>query len=51
MDRRDAGEVDGLPGWFGVPALRDPKFPDIQASLEGNTQVPGTTSSEPLLPC
>ena len=27
-----------------------PKFPDIPVSLEGNTEVPGTTSSEPLLP-
>ena len=26
------------------------KFPDIPVSLEGNTEVPGTTSSEPLLP-
>ena len=26
------------------------KFPDIWVALEGNTEVPGTTSSEPLLP-
>ena len=27
-----------------------PKFPDIPVSLKGITEVPGTTSSEPLLP-
>ena len=26
------------------------KFPDTLVSLEGNTEVPGMTSSEPLLP-
>ena len=30
--------------WFS------PKFPNLQASLEGNTHVPRTTSFEPLLP-
>ena len=28
----------------------DQKFPDIPVSLEENTEVPGTTSSETLLP-
>ena len=27
-----------------------PKFPNIPVSLQGNTEVPGTTSFEPLLP-
>ena len=27
-----------------------PKSPDTQGSLEGNTECPGTASSEPLLP-
>ena len=27
-----------------------PKLPDIPVLLEGNIEVPGTTSSEPLLP-
>ena len=33
------------------PLLRPQKFPDIPVSLEENTEVPGTTSSEnsPLL--
>ena len=30
--------------------MRPQKFPDIPVSLEGNTEGPGTTSSEPLLP-
>ena len=29
--------------------MRPQKFPDIPVSLEGNTEVLGTTSSEPLL--
>ena len=29
--------------------MRPQKFPDILVSLEGNTEVLGTTSSEPLL--
>ena len=30
--------------------MRHQKFPDTLVSLEGNTEAPGTTSSEPLLP-
>ena len=30
--------------------MRPTKFPDLPVSLERNTEVPGTTSSEPLLP-
>ena len=30
--------------------MRPQKFPDTLGSLEGNTEGPGTTSSEPLLP-
>ena len=29
--------------------MRPQKFPEIPVSLEGNTEVLGTTSSEPLL--
>ena len=32
------------------PLMRPQKFPDIPVSLEENTEVPGTTSSETLLP-
>ena len=32
-----------------LPAMHQ-KFPDTLGSLEGNTEGPGTTSSEPLLP-
>ena len=32
--------------WVAVPFSRGP---DTLGSLEGNTEVPGTTSSEPLL--
>ena len=31
-----------------VTELDTPKFPDTPGSLEGNTEGPGTTSSEPL---
>ena len=30
--------------------MRPQKFPNIPVSLQGNTEVPGTTSFEPLLP-
>ena len=30
--------------------MRPQKLPDIPVSLEGNTEVPSSTSSEPLLP-
>ena len=30
--------------------MRPQKFPDIPVSLEENTELPGTTSSEPLSP-
>ena len=32
-----------------APLMRPKKFPNIPVSLEKNTKVPGTTSSEPLL--
>ena len=35
---------------FAVTWERRQKFPDIPVSLEENTEVPGTTSSETLLP-
>ena len=33
-----------------APLMRPKKFPDIPVSLERNTEVPSTTSFEPLLP-
>ena len=33
-----------------APLMRFQKFPNTLVSLEGNTEVPGMTSSEPLLP-
>ena len=33
-----------------TPLMRPQKFPDTLGSLEGNTEGPGTASSEPLLP-
>ena len=30
--------------------MRPQKLPDIPVSIEGNTEVPSSTSSEPLLP-
>ena len=33
-----------------APLMRPQKCRDIPVSLEGTTEVPGTTSSEPLLP-
>ena len=33
-----------------TPLMRPQKFPDTLGSLEGNTEGPGTPSSEPLLP-
>ena len=32
-----------------APLMRPQKFRDITDSLKGNTEVPGTTSSEPFL--
>ena len=32
------------------PSYDTQKFPDTPGSLEGNTEVPATASSEPLLP-
>ena len=43
--QRSAGVSGGRP----VPLLPQ-KFPDTPVSLEGNTEGPGTASSEPLLP-
>ena len=40
-----------LPTYFPPSSLMRPqKFPDTLGSLEWNTEGPGTTSSEPLLP-
>ena len=36
--------------WDTAKAVLRKKFPDIQVSLKRNTEVPDTTSSEPLLP-
>ena len=33
-----------------APLMLPQKFPDIRVALEGNTKVPGITSSVPLLP-
>ena len=45
--RPDGGSVSGGALWGGRVEQRDP---DTPGSLEGNTEGPDTTSSEPLLP-
>ena len=43
--------IDGSPSGSPVPGSCDPqKSPDTPGSPEGNTEGPGTSSSEPLLP-
>ena len=47
------GQADGQPAvWSSSQSclFLCQKFPDIPVSLEENTEVPGTTSSETLLP-
>ena len=43
-----------VPSWSAIrylaPLMRHQKFPNTLVSLEGNTEVPGITSSVPLLP-
>ena len=47
-------EKSHVPSWslkrYLAPLMWLQKFPDIPVLLEGNIEVPGTTSSEPLLP-
>ena len=35
---------------YRTPVMQPKKFPNIPVSLQRNTEIPGTTSSEPLLP-
>ena len=47
--------VHGIPQarkleWVASPFFRAQKSPDTPGSPEGNTEGPGTASSEPLLP-
>ena len=50
MGTEEQNALTAPPGWVALGAGHPQKSPDTPGSPEGNTEGPGTASSEPLLP-